>query len=138
VITETAINQVVDVYNCRSSTIQIKGKVNAVNLLNCAKVAVLLDSTVSALSITASPGFTVQVTGTVPTILVDSTDGGQIYLGRQSLETEIITAKCSGLNVSLPVEGEEEGVFTECAVPEQLKTVIKAGKLATEVVEHAG
>lgn len=128
----------VDVFNCKASTIQIQGKVNAVNLLNCPKVAVLLESTVSSLSITASPGFTVQVTGTVPTILVDSTDGGQIYLGTKSLEAEIITAKCSALNISLPVQGEEEGVFTEFAVPEQLKTVVRGGKLETVVVEHAG
>lgn len=42
------------------------------------------------------------------------------------------------MNVSLPVEGEEEGVFVEKAVPEQFKTVIREGKLVTSVVEHSG
>jgi len=40
--------------------------------------------------------------------------------------------------VSLPVEGEEEGVFDEHPIPEMLKTVVKDGKLFTTVVEHVG
>ena len=70
--------------------------------------------------------------------MIDATDGGQIFLSKTSLETEIVTAKVSALNVSLPVEGEEEGVFEEKPIPEQLKTVIEKGKLVTTVVEHAG
>jgi len=79
----------------------------------------------------------VQVTGTVPTITVDATDGGQIYLSEEALGVEIITAKSSSINVSLPVEGEEEGIFEEKAVPEQLKTVVQGRKLITSVLEHA-
>jgi adenylyl cyclase-associated protein len=90
------------------------------------------------LAISASPSFTVQILGKVPTILVDGTDGGQIYLSRESLDVEIITAKTSALNVSLPVEGEDEGVFEEKPVPEQLKTVVVNGKLQTSIVEHSG
>lgn len=97
---------------------------------------ILLDSAVSALDITSSPSFTIQITGKVPTILIDSTDGGQIYLSKESLGVEIITSKSSSINISLPVEGEEEGIFEEKAVPEQLKTVIIGGKLVTSVVER--
>lgn len=71
-------------------------------------------------------------------IQLDSTDSGQIYLSKASLGVEITTAKCSAINVSLPVEGEEDGVFEEQAVPEMLKTVVKDGKLVTGVVEHVG
>lgn len=71
-------------------------------------------------------------------IQLDSTDSGQIYLSKESLGIEITTAKCSSINVSLPVEGEEDGVFEEQAVPEMLKTVVKGGKLVTSIVEHAG
>lgn len=103
------------------------------------KTSILLDSTVSSIEITNSPSFTVQVLGTVPTILVDSTDGGQIYLSRDSLGVEVITSKTSGLNISLPLQGGEEGEFIEKAVPEQMKTVIGTdGKLQTEIVEHSG
>ena len=71
-------------------------------------------------------------------IQVDTTDSGQIYLSKASLTAEITTAKCSAINVSLPVEGEEEGVFDEHPIPEMLKTVVKDGKLFTTVVEHIG
>lgn len=76
--------------------------------------------------------------GTAPMIQIDSTDSGQIYLSKDSLGAELTTAKCSAINVSLPVEGEEEGVFQEQAVPEMLRTIVKDGKLVTTVVEHVG
>jgi hypothetical protein len=93
--------------------------------VNCTKVSVLVGSLVSALSITSSPSFTVQVTGKVPTVTIDGTDGGQLYLGKDTLDVEIVTAKSSSINISLPVEGEEEGIFEEKPVPEQLKTVVR-------------
>jgi len=71
-------------------------------------------------------------------IQIDSTDSGQIFLSKSSLNAEITTAKCSSINVNLPVEGEEEGVFQEQPVPEMLRTIVKDGKLVTTVVEHVG
>ena len=98
----------------------------------------LVESVISSISITNSPSFAVQITGSAPTIQLDSTDSGQIYLSKECLGVEITTAKCSSINVSLPVEGEEEGVFEECAVPEMLLTKVKDGKLVTSIVEHSG
>ena len=95
--------------------------------MSCSKTSILLDSTVSALSVTSSPSF-----------LVDSTDSGQVYLSKESLGAEIITSKTSALNISLPIQGGEEGEFVERAVPEQMKTTVVDGKLKTEIVEHAG
>lgn len=106
--------------------------------MNCTKTSVLVESVISSVSVTNSPSFTIQITGSAPMIQIDTTDSGQIYLSKDSLHTEITTAKCSSINVSLPVEGEEDGVFEEQAVPEMLKTVIKDGKLVTTVVEHVG
>ena len=79
--------------------------------VNCEKTSILVDSVVSSISVTKSPNFAIQITGVCPTIQLDSTDVGQIYLSKDSLAVEITTAKCSSINVSLPVEGEEEGVF---------------------------
>ena len=79
-----------------------------------------------------------QITGKAPTIQLDSTDSGQIYLSKDCLDVEITTAKCSSINISLPVQGEEEGVFDEHPVPEMFRTTIVAGKLVTTAVEHAG
>lgn len=98
----------------------------------------LVDSVISSISVTNSPSFAVQITGTAPTIQLDSTDSGQIYLSKQCLGVEITTAKCSSINVSLPVEDEEEGVFDEHPIPEMFRTVVKDGKLVTAAVEHAG
>ena len=40
--------------------------------------------------------------------------------------------------MNLPVEGEEEGIFTEAPIPEMFKTTVQDGKLVTTTVEHAG
>lgn len=132
------ITQVINIFACKNTTVIIKGKVNAVTLVNCTKTSVLVESVVSSVSITKSPSFALQITGVAPTIQIDSTDSGQIYLSKLCLGVEITTAKCSAINVSLPVEGEEDGVFEEQAMPEMLKTVVQNGKLVTTIVEHAG
>lgn len=98
----------------------------------------LVENVISSVSVTSSPSFALQITGYAPTIQLDSTDSGQIYLSKDCLGVEITTAKCSSINISLPVEGEEEGVFNEVPVPEMFRTVIQGGKLVTTAVEHAG
>jgi adenylyl cyclase-associated protein len=99
---------------------------------------VLVESVISSVSVTNSPSFTLQITGSAPTIQLDSTDSGQIFLNKDCLGVEITTAKCSSINVSLPVEGEEDGIFDEKPLPEMLLTKIQDGKLVTTVVEHVG
>ena len=136
-IADTALNQIVNVFNVKSSVVVVSGKVNAVSIVSCNKLSLLVDSAVSSISITNSPSFTLQITGNVPTITVDATDGGQIYLSKTSIGVEIISAKSSAINVSLPVEGEEEGIFEEKPIPEQLKTVVANNKLITTVLEHS-
>ena len=105
--------------------------------VNCVKTSVVVESVISSVSVTASPSFQLQITGSAPTIQLDSTDCGQVYLSKDCLGVEITTAKCSAINISVPVEGEEEGVFNEHPVPEMFKTVIKDGKLVTTVVDTA-
>ncbi|KAF8188369.1 cyclase-associated protein [Pholiota molesta] len=137
-VEDVEISQSVNIFGCKGTTVLIKGKVNAVNIINSTKTSVLVQSVVSSISVTASPSFQLQITGTAPMIQLDSTDSGQIYLSKDSLGTEVTTAKCSSINISLPVEGEEEGVFEEQPIPEMLKTVVQNGKLVTTVVEHSG
>lgn len=40
--------------------------------------------------------------GKVPTINVEKTDGALLYLSKDSMDAEIVTAKCSAINVSVP------------------------------------
>ncbi|KAF8497163.1 adenylate cyclase associated N terminal-domain-containing protein [Russula emetica] len=137
-VEKAEISQIVNLFGCKNSTILIKGKVNAVTIINCTKTSVLVESVISSVSVTNSPSFTLQITGSAPTIQLDSTDSGQIFLSKDCLNTEITTAKCSSINISLPVEGEEDGIFDEKPVPEMLLTKIQDGKLVTTVVEHVG
>jgi adenylyl cyclase-associated protein len=44
IVSETSLKQVVYIYGCNNSTIQIKGKVNAVTLDGCKKSAVVVES----------------------------------------------------------------------------------------------
>lgn len=104
---------------------------------NCTKSSILVDSVISSVAVANSPSFALEIKGTAPTIQIDSTDSGQIYLSKEALGVEIMTAKCSSINVSLPVEGEEHGVFEEKPIPEMLRTTVKDGKLVTNFVEHS-
>ncbi|KAF8232305.1 cyclase-associated protein [Tricholoma matsutake] len=138
IVENVEMNQSVNIYSCKNCTIVIKGKVNAVTIANSQSTSVLVESVIASISVTRAPSFVLQITGSAPMIQLDNTDSGQIYLSKDSLGAEITTAKCSSINVSLPVEGEEEGVFEEQAVPDMLRTVVKDGKLVTTVVEHIG
>lgn len=140
VIDETSLGQTVNIFGCKDTVVQVKGKVNAIQMVSCSKTSILLDTLVSSLELTSSSSFTVQVVGTVPTILIDSCDSGQVYLSPASKGVEIVTAKSSAINISVPKVGAEEGEYTEIALPEQLRHQIDATGtgIKTEVVAHAG
>lgn len=46
-----------------------------------------------------------QVMGKVPTISINKTDGCHVYLSKDSLDCEIVSAKSSEMNVLIPAEG---------------------------------
>ena len=103
------------------------------------KTQILVDNLVSSVDVIKCPNFAIQITGALPTIMLDQVDGASIYLSKESLATEVFTSKCSSVNIVLPPEDEEgDGDSTEHALPEQIRTVVKDGKLVSEIVEHAG
>jgi len=130
-IEETQNNQSIYVFKCEGSTIKISGKCNNIILDSCKKTAVVFDSVVSSCEFINCQSVQMQVLGSVPTISVDKTDGCQMYLSKDSLEAEIITAKSSEMNVLIP-KGED---FVEQPIPEQFKTMLKGGKLVTSATE---
>jgi len=113
------------------------GKANAISIDNCSRTNLVIDSLISSVDVIKSPNFALQVLGTLPTILLDQVDGASIYLGKDSLNTEIFTSKCSSVNVNLPPKSDDDD-YRECPLPEQLRTYIKDGQLVSEIVEHAG
>ena len=70
-------------------------------------------------------------------MLLDQVDGATVYLSKDSQDTEFLTSKCTAVNIYLPPVKEDDD-YKECNVPEQLRSIIKDGKLVTEIVEHSG
>ncbi|ORX85220.1 hypothetical protein K493DRAFT_326761 [Basidiobolus meristosporus CBS 931.73] len=121
IIDQTETRQSVYIYGCEGSTIQVKGKVNAIIVDTCKKTGVVFESTVSTIDIVNSKSVQVQVLGVTPTIVIDKTDGAQLFLSKECLDVDVFTAKSS-----------------EKPVPEQFKSKIVNGQVVTEAVEHAG
>ncbi|XP_023377776.1 adenylyl cyclase-associated protein 1 [Pteropus vampyrus] len=135
VIDDTELKQVAYVYKCVNSTLQIKGKINSITIDNCKKLGLVFDDVVGIVEIINSRDVKVQVMGKVPTISINKTDGCHVYLSKNSLDCEIVSAKSSEMNVLIPTEG---GDFNEFPVPEQFKTLWNGQKLVTTVTEIAG
>ncbi|XP_060640598.2 adenylyl cyclase-associated protein 1 [Anolis sagrei] len=135
VISDTELKQVAYVYKCVNSMLHIKGKINSVTLDNCKKVGLVFDDVVGIVEIINSRDIQVQVMGKVPTISINKTDGCHVYLSKDSLNCEIVSAKSSEMNVLIPTES---GDFNEFPIPEQFKTLWNGKKLVTTVTEIAG
>uniref|UniRef100_A0A672RNF5 Adenylyl cyclase-associated protein n=1 Tax=Sinocyclocheilus grahami TaxID=75366 RepID=A0A672RNF5_SINGR len=135
VIEETELRQVVYVFSCSNSTLQIKGKVNSIIVDNCKKLGLVFDSVVGIVEIINSRDIQLQVMGKVPTISINKTEGCHVYLSKDSLDCEIVSAKSSEMNVLVP-EGEDD--YREFPIPEQFKTVWDGSSLVTEPTKIAG
>jgi adenylyl cyclase-associated protein len=134
---EVEISQSILITKCKNTTIILKGKANAISIDNSPRTQILVETLVSSVDVIKSPNFAIQVTGSLPTIMLDQVDGASVYLGKESLGTEVFTSKCSSVNIVLPPETEDDD-GKECPLPEQIRTYIKGGKLVSEIVEHAG
>ncbi|KAK1340159.1 hypothetical protein QTO34_018723 [Cnephaeus nilssonii] len=135
VIDDTELKQVAYIYKCVNTTLHIKGKINSITVDNCKKLGLVFDDVVGIVEIINSRDVKVQVMGKVPTISINKTDGCHVYLSKNSLDCEIVSAKSSEMNVLIPTEG---GDFNEFPIPEQFKTLWNGKKLVTTVTEIAG
>lgn len=122
---------------CKSATVRVSGKANAITVDSCQRLDLVVDSLVSAVEIVNSRNFRMQVLGTVPAVQLDKVDGAVVFLSRESLAAEVFTSKCSEVNVTLPPEREEDD-SVECPVPEQIKSYVVDGKLVSEIVRTEG
>lgn len=132
VINAANFHQSVYVYRCEKSTIRVNGKVNFVALDSCKKVALAFDSVVSSLEVLNCQSIQAQVMQQLPTLSIDKTDGCQVYLSKESVNCEIITAKSSEMNILIP---DKSGEFSEHAVAEQFRTKWDGKKLVTVATE---
>ncbi|OJJ35219.1 hypothetical protein ASPWEDRAFT_109477 [Aspergillus wentii DTO 134E9] len=131
-------NQSILITRCNKTIVKVSNKANAIAIDNCNGLSLIVDSLVSSLDVIKCPKFALQIDGVVPTLLLDQVDGAVVYLGQQSLNTEVFSSKCTAVNIMLPPkEGTDEDT-KECPIPEQMKTYVKDGVLVNEIVEHAG
>ncbi|XP_034455128.1 adenylyl cyclase-associated protein 2 isoform X2 [Hippoglossus hippoglossus] len=134
-IEETELKQVAYVFGCNNSTLQVKGKINSIIIDNCKKLGLVFENVVGIVEIINSNSIQLQALGTVPTISINKTEGCQVYLSKDSLNCEIVSAKSSEMNILIPT-GDDD--YREFPVPEQFKTVWGGSKLVTEPTEIAG
>jgi len=120
--------------NC---AVTIKGKFNSVVMDDCQKTSLVFEQIVASVEVVNCRSVKVQVTGQVPTMLIDKTDGIQIFLSETSLHTTIVTSKSSEMNVSVP-EGDDE--LKEMPIPEQYVSFYdrNSKKLVTNTNSHLG
>ncbi len=79
-----------------------------------------------------------QVKEKVPAIAVDKTAGIQIFLPATSLDTQLVTATSSEMNLCVPNPAGADHDPIEIPIPEQFISLYKNGKLSTNQVDHSG
>ncbi|CAL8143860.1 unnamed protein product [Orchesella dallaii] len=134
-IEQVELNQVIYIFGCKDSTLQVKGKCNSIVIDSCVKSAIVFDSLLASVEFVNCRDCQMQVMGTVPTITIDKVDGLQMYLSKDSLNVEIVSAKSSALNVMVP---KADGDFSEHPIPEQFKTTVGPKGLITSATESVG
>src|SRR5215469_5933161 len=117
------LNHSILITRCKNTTIRVNGKGNAISIDNSPKTSIIIDSLVSSVDVIKCPTFALQVLETVPTVLLDQVDGATVYLSKDSLNTEILTSKCTSVNIYLPPETEDED-YKEESIPEQFRSYV--------------
>jgi len=118
-IDNTNMKQVVYVYKCNKTTIQVKGKVNSIILDSCKKSGLVFEAVVSGSEVVNCQSIQVQAQGQCPTVSIDKTDGCIVYLNKDCLDCQIVTAKSSEMNVSVP---RDDGDYDEHPIVEQFRS----------------
>jgi len=132
VIDRTNDKQAVYMFKCKNSVLQVNGKINSIILDNCVKCGVVFTDLISTVEFINCQSIKAQANGFVPTVSVEKTDGCQIFLGEKGLETQIISAKSSEMNVCVT---KEDGDLNEFPLPEQYRSVWDGKKFVTTVMD---
>lgn len=129
------MNHVVTMYKCENITVVVKGKANSITVDSCKKVNLAFDDIVSFVEFINCQKVQAYPTGKVATITIDKTDSIQLFLRKDSLNAEIISAKSAEVNAC--IVDEKTGDYKEYALPEQLKTVWSGNQFKTEALPKA-
>lgn len=135
---EAQLSHSILISKCNNSTIIVKGKANAVTIENTNRLNLIVDTLVSSVDVVKSQNFALQVMGTVPSVLMDSIDGAQVYFSKESISTRIIHSKSAGINLNV-ISGPDDD-YIEVPLPGQIESYYDPEKkaLVDEIVSHAG
>lgn len=135
---EASLSHSILISKCNSSTIIVKGKANAVTIENTNRLNLVVDTLVSSVDVVKSQNFALQVMGTIPTVMMDSIDGAQIYFSKESTAAKIIHSKSAGINLNV-ISGPDDD-YIEVPLPGQISSYYDPEKkaLVDEIVSHAG
>lgn len=134
-IQATEMSQSVNIYRCERIMVIVQGKLNSITVDSCKKVSIVFDDIVALVEFINCQGIQAQPMSKVPTITIDKTDGFQLFLRKNSLDVELISAKSAEINVC--IIDEATGDYKEHAIPEQLKTIWSGDHFKTEAMDKA-
>lgn len=105
---------------------------------NSNRLSLVVDTLVSTVDVVKAQNFALQVMGTIPTVMLDQTDGAQIYFSKESTGAKIFHSKSDGINLNV-ISGPDED-YKEVPLPSQMCSYYDAEKndLVNEIVAHAG
>lgn len=135
---EASLSHSILISRCNNTTIIVKGKANAVTIDNTTRLNLIVDTLVSSVDVVKSQNFALQVLGTIPTVMIDSVDGAQVYFSKESTATKIIHSKSAGINLNV-ISGPDDD-YVEVPLPGQISSYYDPEKqaLVDEIVSHAG
>lgn len=135
---EASLSHSILISRCNNTTIVVKGKANAVTIDNTNRLNLIVDTLVSSVDVVKSQNFALQVLGTIPTVMIDSVDGAQVYFSKESTATKIIHSKSAGINLNV-ISGPDDD-YVEVPLPGQISSYYDPEKqaLVDEIVSHAG
>eukprot|EP01067_Filipodium_phascolosomae_P001999 Filipodium_phascolosomae@DN2255_c0_g1_i1.p1 len=132
---QVSMKSSVKIEDCYNTRIAIPEKVNCVTIDKCADVALVLQDVIATVEVLNSSLVKIEVTGRVPSVVIDLSAGVSLRLSRESVElTQITTAKSSEVNVEF--QSAEENIV-ELPIPEQFVSFVKDGKMITKPSAHA-
>merc|ERR1719215_1424637 len=102
VLDEATMQQLVCVINCKNATIHINTKVKNIGVDGCQKVNIVCHDVVSTVEFVNCENCKLFTQGKVHCISLDKCDGGELHLSEGSLQADVLTSKCVGLNVLIP------------------------------------
>ena len=131
------MNHAIFINRCNNCYINIVGKVNSIQIVECLNVQVQFSETVGPIEITNSERMEVLVTKHCPQLMSSKVKELTLHLAG-SVETDIVTSCTSNMNVTYQVvdaEGDKDSI--EVAVPEQfMHKLAKRNKITTTLVSH--